>query len=144
MKNKKFNVKLSDLKITAEQKKKIAGMLLHNMRLLFLVFLGAVAFYFSVVFKKAFTEINDVQYPAYKSVFADSGGKSMLEKATQNIEDRKKNLESLKDKHYIDPFSFRDDATSSKQTSAAEKKGEAVGTSGTAGAGNKIVSPSAP
>lgn len=145
MKNSKFSVKLSDLKITEERKKKISGMLLRNMRLFFLIFLGAVSVYFSVIFKKAFSEISDVQYPAYKNVFADSAGKTTLEKATQNIEDRRKNLESLKGKHYIDPFSFRDDdVTSPKQTSAAEKKGEVAGTSGDAGAGNKVVSPSAP
>ena len=121
-----LNIKLSDLKLTGEYKKKLVGLLIKNLRLFFLVFLGAITIYsFNIIFKKAYVEINYIQYAEYRNALADTKGRTMLEKITQSIEERKKSLENVGDKHYIDPFSFRDDANSEK-TGAEDGKEEAA------------------
>lgn len=121
-----LNIKLSDLKLTGEYKQKLVSLLIENLRLFFLIFLGAITIYsFNIIFKKAYVEINYIQYAEYKNALVDSKGKAMLEKITQHIEERKKNLENIGNKKYIDPFSFRDDANSGG-TGGGDGQGEAV------------------
>lgn len=105
----KFNVRLSDIKITDETRIKIFVILERNLRLFLLIFLGVMTIYsFDIIFKKAYVEINYIQYPPYTNTIIEGKEKTMLEKITQSIVAREKNLAELDKKYYTDPFSFRE------------------------------------
>ena len=113
MKNINFNVKLSDIRITDEFKKRIFGILERNLRLIMLIFVGVTTIYsFNIIFKKAYVEIVYIQYPGYTNTIIEGREKTMLEDIIQVINNRKKNLAELGDKHYTDPFSFRENISS--------------------------------
>lgn len=125
IKNINLNIKLGDLKLTEELKQKISGILFKNLRLFFIIFLGAVSIYsFNIIFKKAYVEINYIQYPVNTNALFDGKEKSMLEKITQSIEDRKNNLANLGNKQYVDPFSFRDGSSLNKAGAEDGQAGE--------------------
>lgn len=131
------NVNLNlELKITEEQKKKAVAVLFKNARLIFLVFLGVVTIYsFDVVFKKAYVDINYIQYPVYTNALGDNSIQPKLEKILGIIEARKNNLSALEAKEYPDPFSYRDDKVAKQVPADAEEGEETTGESDPAAAG---------
>ena len=105
------NINLNiEFKVTEVHKKKVAALLFRNARLMFLIFLGAVTIYsFNVVFKKAYVDINYIQYPMYTTALGDGSIQPRLDKIMEDIEKRKGNAQALADKRYADPFAYRDE-----------------------------------
>lgn len=129
MDKKKLDIKL-DLKnihISEEQRKGALRLFLHNIRLISIIFLGAVSIYsFNVIFKKAYLEINYIQYPVANSVITASKSKVQLEEVIANMAKRKQDVETIEGKQYQDPFSYRDDSIQ-----AVESESEAALPAGT-------------
>ncbi len=113
-----FNI---EIKVTESHKKKAAALLFKNARLFFLIFLGLVTIYcFDLVFKKAYVDINYIQYPAYTAALGDAGIQSKLDRIVGAMEKRKDDSKDLTDKAYADPFSYRSETA----PAPAEKDGE--------------------
>lgn len=120
MKKVHLKIKGGDLKITDEQKRKYSAVLLKNRRLFFIIFLGAVSVYsFNIIFKKAYVEINYVQFPVESGAIGESKSKTTLGKIIKNIEDNQGDLAAIESKQYTDPFSFRDNVRVEQEDKAA-------------------------
>lgn len=117
-----LKIKAGDLKITEEQRRKYSAMLLKNRRLCFIIFLGAVSIYsFNIIFKKAYVEINYVQYPVESGVMSEIKGKTTLGEIIKNIKENQSNLAAIESKQYIDPFSFHENAPVEQEDIVEEK-----------------------
>lgn len=122
MDKKKLDIKidLKHIQISQAQKKGFLKLMLRNMRLVFIVFLGAVSIYsFDVIFKKAYLEINYVRYAVTSSVITASKSKAQLEEVIANIEKRRQNIEQIESKQYQDPFVYRDGSGAAVQEEEA-------------------------
>jgi hypothetical protein len=123
------NINLNiEFKVTEERKKKIAALLFRNARLFFLIFLGLVTIYsFNVVFKKAYVDINYIQYPAYTTALGDGSIQPKLDKIMEVIEKRAGKAQAMADKEYADPFNYRDEEAAEE---VAASDGENAGGNG--------------
>jgi hypothetical protein len=102
----KLNLNLR-FKLDDEQKKKIVAKLVKNRRLFFILFLGGVTVYsFNVIFRKAYVEINYIQYPVQTNKLS-SKESTMLDEIIRNIKEREAERGMVAEQKYADPFSFR-------------------------------------
>jgi hypothetical protein len=87
---------------------------------------------FDLVFKKAYVDINYIQYPLYTSTLG--GGSSRLDQVLEILESRKGRTEEIKGKGYADPFSYRDEKIQEPEDEDNAQPAGAEG-AGVAGAG---------
>lgn len=118
MKNVKINLKLND-----EQKKEFARKLVRNKQLFFIVLVGILLVYsFNVIYKKAFIDINFIEYADDSNIAGNHQESITLEKIIQNIEDRKSNLEKSREKKYKDPFNYQGETADVNTKTSTEIK----------------------
>lgn len=104
-----MNIKKINLsfKLTQEHRKLILKKFLANGRLLFILFWGMLFIYFfNIVYKKAYIELDFIQYAQDTSFMNTYQQSLMLEKIMQNIGTYKENVETGKIKKYNDPFDY--------------------------------------
>lgn len=107
-------------KLSAERKERLAKRLLENRRLFFLVLCGGLLVYsFNLVYRKAYVEVNYIQYEPEGNAFVASRESLTLGKIMQNIETRAKALEADKGRSFPDPFNYKQEtAAPTKEISA--------------------------
>jgi hypothetical protein len=117
---KKIDIKL---KLSAGQKEIFSKRLLENRRLLFILLVGAVVIYtFNIVYKKAFVEVNFIEYASIDNPDSAYKEGAALDKIMQGIKDKEANQEKGRGASGKDPFNFAPeagtDATTQPQATA--------------------------
>lgn len=96
------------IKMNSQRASALLMQILKKRRLIFITILGAsLLFSFNLIYKKAYVDINFIDYPVEIENLTIGKEDVALTKIIEALDRREKNMENLQTKTYRNPFVFR-------------------------------------